>query len=394
MKTARRTAALAIAALLLAALPTRAAEEPFEIYAMVSLTGPVAFAGRGIANMLAAGERYVNSRAGGNGINGRPVHFVIQDDQSNPATAVQLANQIFAKRVAGIIGPAFGATCTAVLPIVNTNGPLSYCLSNTVHPTNGSYMFSANPSTKDFTAAIFRYAKAKGIKKLALLTSTDSSGQDGEAVALENLKTPEFRSLELVATEHFGVADLTVNAQMARIKASGAEAIDAWTTGTPFGTVLRSVSETGWDGILMTNAGNISKSQMDQYAQFIPRQLVFSGPPFMAIGIVPSRLRVTRATFLDAMHQADIGTVDQIMTLGWDPMLIVIDAFRHVGTNATAAQLRDYILKLHDFAGVNGIYDFRRGDQRGLDPSSGVVVRWDKGSGEFVTIAKPGGAPF
>jgi branched-chain amino acid transport system substrate-binding protein len=390
----RRTVALLIAALLLAALPTRAAEEPFEIYAMVSLTGPVAFAGRGIANMLGAGERYINSQAGGNGINGRPVHFVIQDDQSNPATAVQLANQIFAKHVAGIIGPAFGATCTAVLPIVNTNGPVSYCLSNTVHPTTGSYMFSANPSTRDFTAAIFRYAKAKGVKKLALLTSTDSSGQDGEGVALENLKTPEFRGFELVATEHFGVADLTVNAQLARIKAAGAEAIDAWTTGTPFGTVLRAVSETGWDGLVMTNAGNISKSQMEQYAQFVPRQLIFSGPPFMAIGIVPSRLRVTRATFLDAMHQGNIGTVDQIMTLGWDPMLIVIDAFRHVGTNATAAQLRDYIGKLHDFAGVNGVYDFRRGDQRGLDPSSGVVVRWDKPTGEFVTIAKPGGTPF
>jgi branched-chain amino acid transport system substrate-binding protein len=232
------------------------------------------------------------------------------------------------------------------------------------------------------------------VKKVALLTSTDASGQDGETVALEDLKMPEFRDLQLVANEKFAVGDLTVNAQMARIKAAGAEAIDAWTTGTPFGTVLRSMNETGWDGIMMTNAGNLNKSQMEQYAQFIPRQLLFAAPPFMATGIIPGRIRLARATFLDVMHQANIGTPDQTQTIAWDPMLIMLDAFRHIGTNATSTQLRDYMLKLHDFVGVNGVYDFRRGDQRGLDPSSGVVARWDKANGEFITLSKPGGAPL
>lgn len=54
---------------------------------------------------------------------------------------------------------------------------MMYCLANVIHPPNGSYAFSANPSTKDFTATLFRYIKAKGIRKIALLTSTDSSGQ-------------------------------------------------------------------------------------------------------------------------------------------------------------------------------------------------------------------------
>ena len=74
--------------------------------------------------------------------------------------------------------------------------------------------------------------------------------------------------------------------------------------------------------------------------------------------------------------------------------MIVVDALRHLGPQATAKSVRDYILQLHDFAGVNGLYDFRRGDQRGIDPQSSVVVRWDQSKDDFVTISKPGGLPL
>jgi branched-chain amino acid transport system substrate-binding protein len=390
MNIKRTSTQLLLALLLLAALPVRAADEPYDFYAILSLTGPGAFLGRGEQVSLTAAERYVNATGG---IKGRPIHFVVQDDQSNPATAVQLANQIFAKGIPAFVGPSFGATCTALQPLVN-NGPVMFCLANTIHPPTGSYAFSANPSTKDFTAAAFRYLKAKGVRKVALLTSTDASGQDGEQVALEDLHSPEFSDLQLVANEHFAVGDLTVSAQIARIKAAGAQAIDAWTTGTPFGTVLRGVQAGAWDGIVITNGGNINKTQMQQYAQFIPHDMIFTGPPYMALGVTSPRVRLAKTTFLDQMHQIGVASPDQTNLVGWDPILILVDALRHIGPSATAIQMRNYILVLHDFAGINGMYDFRRGDQRGVDPLSSPIVKWDEASGEFVTISKPGGLPL
>ena len=68
---------------------------------------------------------------------------------------------------------------------------------------------------------------------------------------------------------------------MARIKASGAQALDAWTTGTPFGTVLRNVQESGWDGVVMSNGGNINTNQMIQYADFIPPQMILTASPYL-----------------------------------------------------------------------------------------------------------------
>jgi branched-chain amino acid transport system substrate-binding protein len=370
--------------------PVRAADEPYDFYAIVSLTGPAAFIGHADQVVMGGFERLIN-RTGG--IAGRPLHFVIEDDQSSPAVAVQLANQVFAKGVPAILGPNFGATCVALLAMVN-NGPVMYCLANVIHPPNGSYAFSANLSTKDYTAAGFRYLQAKGVRKLALLTSTDASGQDGEAVALENLKLPEFKKLQVVADEHFAPGDLSVSAQMARIKASGAEAMDAWTTGTPFGTVLRGVQEAGWGGTVMTNAGNINKIQMTQYAQFIPQNLIFSGTPFLNATGVPARVMAQRTAFLAAMRDVDVTNPDNTTITAWDPLLIMIGGIRQIGPGATAAQLRDYILKLHDFAGIQAMYDFRRGDQHGIDPLSSPVVRYDKASGEFPTISKPGGLPL
>jgi hypothetical protein len=40
------------------------------------------------------------------------------------------------------------------------------------------------------------------------------------------------------------------------------------------------------------------------------------------------------------------------------------------------------------------MYDFRRGDQRGIDPLSSVVVRWDVPTNDWVVMSKPGGMPL
>ena len=133
---------------------------------------------------------------------------------------------------------------------------------------------------------------------------------------------------------------------------------------------------------------------MEQYAQIIPRDMILVGQPNMRIGQMPSPVRVAKATFLDQMHQAGIATPDQTQFIAWDPMLVILSGLRHLGTQATATQLRDYMLKVGDLAGINGVYDFRRGDQRGIDPKSSPVVRWEKNEHEFVTVSEPGGIPF
>src|SRR5207248_3987388 len=69
------------------------AAEPYEINAILPLSGGGSFLGKAEQKSLELAAALANR---GGGINGRPLQFVFHDDQSSPQTAVQLATQIVA----------------------------------------------------------------------------------------------------------------------------------------------------------------------------------------------------------------------------------------------------------------------------------------------------------
>jgi len=85
---------------------------------------------------------------------------------------------------------------------------------------------------------------------------------------------------------------------------------------------------------------------------------------------------------------------DVASALAWDPAMIVIDALRKLGPDATAVQLRDYIAQLKGFAGIDGIYDFTREAQRGLNLENAVVTLWDPGKKSWIPVSAPTGVPL
>ena len=366
------------------------AAEPYDIYVLVSQTGQGAFVGKSQPLAIQAAEDVVNR---GGGINGRPVHFVIQDDQTDPALAVQLYNGILAKHVPVVIGPGFSAPCFAVLPLVKTE-IVQYCLAPSIHPPAGAYSFSGSVSTKDLAAAGLRYFRQRGWTKIAVIDTTDATGQDGDQIFKENLELPENKDFKVVAFEHYAPADVTVAAQISRIKASGAQAIYSWVTGTPFGTLLHSVYDSGLDIPIITNAGNISNTQMSQYINFLPKEIYFTGLRFLGHNTIgPGPVRNVQNQFYSALRAKGIEP-DLLYSIAWDPVMVVVDALRHVGTDASAKQVHDYIEQLHSFPGINGIIDFRDGGQRGLTASAALIVRWNPTTKEWIPVSKPGGSPL
>jgi branched-chain amino acid transport system substrate-binding protein len=91
------------------------AADPYEINVILSLTGPGSFLGKNEASAVALVEQNIN-KAGG--VAGRPIKFVVADDQSSPAVDVQLANALIAKNVPIILGPSLTAGCNAITAYV------------------------------------------------------------------------------------------------------------------------------------------------------------------------------------------------------------------------------------------------------------------------------------
>lgn len=368
--------------------PARAQGAPLDIDVMVSLTGGAAFLGQAEWKAIQAAQKVVNAEGG---VNGRKVNFVPNDDGSSPQTALQLANAIVAKKTPLFLGSELASACQSYLALIAPAGPVDYCLSPPVHAPSGGYMFTSGASSFDLSRAMIRYLRERGLTRVAVVTTTDATGQDFEGSFNTVFSLPENKNFQVLAREHFNTTDLSAAAQITRIKALNVQALVTGTIGGATITMLRAVSESGLNVPVGAANGNMLYQEMAQLKDIMPSELIFPAYRAMNQGDVRAGpIRDAQVKFFGALKSAGLKP-DAANVTAWDPVMISIDALRHLGANATAQQVHAYILGLHSFAGVNGIYDFRDGSQRGISSSAVVVNRWDPGKQTFVVVSKPGG---
>jgi branched-chain amino acid transport system substrate-binding protein len=116
--------------------------QPIEIGAIVGKTGPADFSGS-----AQAAAAYFNCVNANGGINGRPIHYSIEDDQWNPETASQLAAKLVNDtKVVGMVGNSSFVDCASnakfyetsnVLVIAGVGVPRDCFHAKNISPTNG-----------------------------------------------------------------------------------------------------------------------------------------------------------------------------------------------------------------------------------------------------------------
>ena len=386
-----KIAAFALSLLALAASGSARAADPYRINVILPLTGSGSFLGLGERQSLQFAQKAVNESGG---IGGQPLEFVFHDDQSNPQVAVQLASEIVAAKPAVLLGSSLVAMCRAIQPLMKS-GPVDYCFSPGLHPDRGDYAFTASVSTLDLAEALVRYFRLKGWKKLALMFSTDASGQDAEDGFKQVLALPENKDMQLVATAHFNIGDVSVAAQISSVKAAAPDCFVAWSTGTPIATIFRAMIQAGLDVPFGTTDGNMTFAQMDQYASFLPKQLFIPAGQFIVRdrSLLDPAVAKAHEEFYKIFDAAGVKP-DEPSELAWEPAMILVHALRTLGPKATSVQVRDFLLHLKGYAGIDGIYDFERQPQRGLDVSSAVVTLWNPQAKNFEVVSKPAGTPI
>lgn len=381
-------AKILLAVALVAALGTttraQSAGGAIEIAVIVPLTGPGALLGQTQVQGLQLIEKRVNASGG---IRGRQLHFTFTDDQSNPQISVQLANQIIAAhRVQVVFGGSLTATCRASIPLFATNGPVFYCLTPNAIPPPGSYAFTSGLSARDNYEVSLKFFHHMGWDKVAALNSTDASGADVDVITESFLQEPENRGLDLVDHDHFGPNDVSINAQVAKLKSSGAQGVVMWGVGPALGTAFRSMHDAGVDIPVSANPSIMLYSEMQQYGPILPSHLYFASTLWTAYSTVPpGPFRNVLNAYFGTFKSAGV-TPDNGQITIWDPAQIIIGALRHLGPDATATQIRDYLETLHGFWGTNGLYDFRKFPQRGLGAENIVMVEWRPAAHTWVPV--------
>ncbi len=390
-----RLAALAgcvLASFVALAGSTNAAESPYDIDVVLPLTGTAAFLGQSGQQAVQLAEKIIN-RDGG--ITGRPVRFVFHDDQTNPQVAVQLTTQIIARHPPLILGSAVTAMCNAMAPLMR-DGPVMYCYTPGIRPTPGGYVFSATTPSDGLLETAIRYFHYRGWRRVGLIMSTDASGQDGERAVDRAVGLPDLKDVQIVERTHFAPTSVSVAAEVERVKAANPQAIISWTTGTPMGTVFKGLIQAGVDVPVVPSAGNLLYTFMERFKATLPRQVYFSGGTGTARGggltLAPGTVAAKKA-YYDAFQTLGLYP-DTGAEIVWDATMIAVDALRHVGTDAPAAKVRDYIAHLKGYAGVSGVYDFEAYPQRGLGTRAAVMMRWNAEKTMFEAVSQPGGEPI
>jgi branched-chain amino acid transport system substrate-binding protein len=243
---------------------------------------------------------------------------------------------------------------------------------------------------------MLRFFREKGLTKVGTITSSDATGQDADRGIDTALAMPENAKVQIVDREHFNLSDVSVGAQLERIRAANPQVVLAWATGTPSATIFKGLLQAGIALPVATTGGNQLVAQMRQFKAFLPKELYAGGgpyPPHAGLYKLDPRVEAAQQTMYAALKKTDLSP-DVVIGTSWDAGLIALASLRALGPGATAEQVRSYIAHLTDFPGVSGIYNFVASPERGLGVQDTVVVKWDAAHDRFVWVSKPGGDPL
>jgi branched-chain amino acid transport system substrate-binding protein len=375
------------------AAPAPAAEDTYDLHVIIPLTGGGAFLGKAEQDSIQVAQKVINQDGG---IHGKKLNVIFHDDHSSPQVAVQLTTEVIATHPAVILGSTVSGLCNAMAPLVK-QGPVMYCFSPSIRAEPGGYVFTAQIDSHDQQRALLTYFRDKGWRRIALITTTDASGQDAEASVTSLVKEPDFKDMVLVANVHFAPSDVTVSAQIETIRAGEPQAVVSWATTAAGATVFRGMKQAGLDVPTAASGSNMTVQQMTDYAPFLPSQVLFGVGEWAANG--DPRLSVTpevaaqQKLFFASMKSIGIypGSGEE---LGWEPIRVAAAALNQLPAGADARQLHDFLVGWEGHVGAEGRYDFKKTPQRGLNIDNAIVVRWDAATKEWHLVSNLRGTPI
>lgn len=351
-------------------------------------TGSEALVGAGQKKSLTALAAELNKV---HWIKGAVIKLDFLNNQSSPSVAVSLASSDVIGKYAYFMNGVISNTEIPVNSLVTSSGPVAYNISPAVYPKPGSYVFVGTARTTGVAVDSIRYAKAQGWSRIALMTSTDPSGEDGlKAVetAVKIVGSPE----TIVANQTFADSATSVSAQVANIAAAHPEALVLWSTGPQIGTVFEAMKAAGLANLpVFMSYGNETFAEMHALSSVLPSHLYSQAPTYMMTNVKPPAAQAARIRLLDASLGVQPGHLSAAPSYCDDGLLLYASAIRHLGQKATATQIRDYIQRLKDWPGIDGIYNFSVSNHRGINGSSYGIVRWDARIGLFDPVSPLGG---
>jgi branched-chain amino acid transport system substrate-binding protein len=254
----------AILAASILGLGTAAAQDTIKIGVTQPLTGAVAASGNYVAQgaMIAADD--LNA---GEGVLGKKVELIIEDNKSNPKEAVATAEKLIVGDKVPVLMGAWSSTYTlAVMPKLMEYGVpmlVETSSSGKITTSGNPWIFRISPTSEMEAKAFADQVAQFGIKKADFLAVNNDWGLGAAQEFTAMLKE---KGIEIGVTETMDAKATDMSAQLAKIKASGGDTLFLTTGVEQITLVLKQAKEQQLSTKIITTGGSSSPDQLIEQA--------------------------------------------------------------------------------------------------------------------------------
>ena len=219
--------------------------EPIRIGAVLGISGRFAFVGGPQQNALLMAEDEINAAGG---IAGRPVEFVIYDDEVDETKTVPLVNRLIGEDgVVAVIGPSITIPALAVSPIFEREKIPNITLTSRAiwEQDNLTYVYQTTPREEVEVLSLISFIQQDlALTKVGVLYDAQPYGT-GNLALIERF-APDL-GFEIVDTESIENGDTNAVPQLERLRDAGAEVLIIWVGDPAASSAAKGADQIGWD---------------------------------------------------------------------------------------------------------------------------------------------------
>lgn len=349
------------------------AKNPIVLGSTMAMTGGAGFLGSSMKEVFDMVAKQVNAEGG---INGRELKLIYYDDENNPEKAVQNAQKLIKKDGAKIIlGPSTAQTSGAIQSVADKNKVIMFSLSPTYTAPGNSFGFVTSLKQDAFHEIPHEWYKQKGIKKVGLIATTDTSGNISAKI-IEAMNKKD--GIEYVI-ERMGLQDIDVTPQLTRLKSAGIEALEIVGPGAPPAIAIKNAGQIGLDIPLILNASQVSYAFANSIKDYIPEQLYFAGTaPIAWKGLSEQNpLKPLMVKFADDFKKEYNKEIDHVTAIGYDSILTVIEAIKKAGSDDPEAVKHALETQFNNFIVTTAVVNYTPEDHQGTTNDGAVMLKLD-----------------
>lgn len=365
----------------------------YQIGFVAGITGPSSSLGEPERDAILMIQKQLDAKGGVTSAAGvlHPVKILIYDSEGKGDVAVPVIKKLVSDLgVVAVVGADSTPVSMAMIPVLQeAMVPMISMASSSaiVEPVaERKWVFKSAQSNRHTAPWQVRYAKAKGLTKIASFYVNDAYGEDGRdgirAAAKES-------GLTIVLEETFNATDTDMTAQLTKLKASGVQALLVTATPPSASILTKQFREMALPIPIIHNHGIGNMSFITLAGEQAAEGVVFPMGKMVAVQALPDSdpQKKVLQDFMRDYQQSAGKPPSTFAGHAWDALQIVLTALAKLPKGLPLAEqrsrLRDGIEGTKGFVGTAGKFNLSPTDHVGLSVDDIVMARITKGQWEY-----------